>query len=179
MSVSNFIQNLYDSGLDFSNVQADKFISCVKELARILENVSSDSRKSVRERKMNSVLARQVFLSERFNPKTVHNYYSFTFENEQIDVCIKNNSYRVSVCGDYAPTASQIMNVLRLDNFNFDGQFDYAEVENFVFRDSKYVYYGGDSNNFPVNELGLKRICRVWSTIVNMYLSHIQVRLNV
>lgn len=179
MSVSNFVQQCYESDLDFSGVQIDDFIRCIKKLSNILNSVSSDARKSVRDRKMNSVLARQVFLSERFNPKTVHDYYSFTFENEQIDVCIKLNSYRVSVCGDYVPTAEQVMHILRLDNFNFDGQFDYAEVQNFVSCDSKFTYFGGDSNNFPVNEVGLKRICRVWSTIVNMYLSHIQDKLNV
>lgn len=179
MSVSNFIKKCFDSDLDFSCVEIDDFIVCVKRLSQILNKASDDSKKSTRERKMNSVLAQQVFLSERFNPKTVHDYYSFTYENEQIDVCIKSKSFCVSVTGDFVPTAESIMHVLRLDNFNFDNQFDYTEVNNFVFNDSKFTYFGGDSNNFPLNEVGLKRICRVWSTIVNMYLSHIQERLNV
>lgn len=175
MSVSTFIKQCFESDLDFSNTNVDDFIVCVRRLSQILKSASDDSRKSTRDRKMNSVLARQVFLSERFNPKTVHDYYSFTMENEQIDICIKSSTFCVSVCGDYVPTAKQVMNVLNLDNENEQLMFDFADISTFSWSDSKFTYFGGATTYFDLTDKGLQRIKRVFSCIVQMYLSHLKI----
>lgn len=170
MSVQTFVESLYDSDLDFSNVSVDDFVMCVKRLAKILDTASSDSRKSVRERKMNSLLSRRVFNSERFDPKRVYDYYSFTYENEQIDICIKGHTYCVSVIGDFVPDAKSVMDFVNFYNESYTTLFDFADIEYFSWKDSKFTYYGGSSEYFPVSEIGLRHIARVWSAIVQMFL---------
>lgn len=173
MSVSNFIQQCYDSGLDFSNANVDEFIVCVKKLANILGKASDDSRKAVRQRKFNSVLASQVYLSERFNPKTIHDYYSFTCKNVQIDVVIRGKSFGVSVIG-WIPDIKHLVHLFNLRNLNDLFSFEYLDENNFknyVSEHSNVWFFNGDSAHFGLNEHGLDNIVYVWQLLITWFMS--------
>lgn len=173
MSVSNFIKQCYECGLDFSNANVDEFISCVRRLSDILGKASDDSRKAVRERKFNSMLASKVYLSERFNPKTIHDYYSFTCKNVQIDVVIRGSVFGVSVIG-WVPDIKHLVNLFNLRNLNDMFCFDYIDdknVDNFVHQTSNIWFFVGDKEHFGLNEPGLNNILHIWQHLITWYLS--------
>ena len=172
MSVTNFLNHCFDAGLDFSNVEIDDFIHCVKRLASILGKASDDSRKAVRERKFNSMLASQVYLSERFNPKTIHDYYSFTCKNVQIDVIIRRSVFGVSVIG-WIPDIKHLIELFNLRNLNDLFSFEYIDetnVKNFVHQTSNIWFFHGDTEHFGLNERGLNNILHIWHHLVIWYL---------
>lgn len=172
MSVTNFLNHCFDSGLDFSNVEIDDFIHCVKRLANILGKASDDSRKAVRERKFNSMLASQVYLSERFNPKTIHDYYSFTCKNVQIDVIIRGSVFGVSVIG-WIPDVKHLIELFNLRNLNDMFSFEYIDdsnIKNFVHQTSNVWFFHGDTEHFGLNEHGLNNILHIWHHLVIWYL---------
>lgn len=176
MSVSTFIRQMYESDIDFGNVNVDDFIVCVKRLNQILSSACDDSRKSVRKRKFNSLLSNQVYLSERFNPKIVHDYYSYTCRNVQIDVVIRG-CYGVSVIG-WIPDVEELC---KLYNFRKESEndlfsFDYLDkevVKNYVNQTSHVWYFFGDKERFGVNEKGLDNIVYIWKLLIEMSFSRV------
>lgn len=170
MSVSSFIKMMYDSDLDFSNVNVNDFCLCVKRLNEILAKAGSDARTAVRKREFNSSYAKQLYECEKFNPRVFSSVHCFTDETQQIDICIRQKCFYVSVCGAYQPNLKALLHLLQLTELNFAEQFDFSNMENFHTFKGCFQFYGG--KDFPVNEIGLKRIYKVWFQILQMYLSH-------
>lgn len=171
-----FVSEMFESGLDFSNVNINDFILCVKRLNEILQKAGSDARTAVRQRNFNSAYSKSLFNSQRFNPRVCSSMHSFTDEDTQIDICIRKKHFYVSVCGAWRPDPKALNQVLALDNLNFDMQFDFSEVRSLVSHVGSFTFYGGD--DFPVDDIGFKRISRVWCKILLMYFSHKDVLLN-
>lgn len=172
MSVKHFIDTLFESGIDFSNTDIDDFILSVKTLARLLTPSTSDSRKAVRSRKFNSLLSKEVYLSERFNPKTVHDYYHFTDMNVQIDIIIKNRVFGVSFIG-LSPSVSEFIKVYNIETNRDLFSFDFLDFDNFqkyLSSSSNVSFFLGDSDNFGLNEVGLRHIIQVWRVWIISYL---------
>lgn len=173
MSVSNFIKQCFDSDLDFSNIEVDEFITCVKKLSKILTTATDDSRKAVRQRKFNSLLANQVYLSERFNSKTIHDYYSFTCKEVQIDIVIRGSAFGVSVIG-WLPDIKHLINLFNMRNVNDLFSFDWISeknISNYVSNASNVWYFNGDTDHFGLNERGLNNIIYVWKSLIVWYMS--------
>lgn len=169
MSVSSFAESLAQSELDFNNVNCADFISHVKALARIIERVSKNTRKSVRERKFNSIYSKQLFESMKFDPKHCSEFFQFSDSDVQIDICIRKKCYYVSVCGSFRPRAKTLEHLLALQNFNYEIAFDFPTVSEMKESNGIFSFYGGV--DFPVDTVGLKRIRNLWFTIIQMYFS--------
>lgn len=161
---------MYDSELDFSNVNVNDFIVCVKRLNEILTSAGSDARTAVRKREFNSSYAKQLYECDKFNPRVFSSVHCFTDETEQIDICIRQKKFYVSVCGAYQPNIRPLLHLLQLKELNFSDDFDFSNLEDFHTFKGSFQFYGG--SDFPANETGYKRIYKVWFTILQMYLSH-------
>lgn len=168
MSVNNFIKQLFDSDLDFSNVAIDDFITCIKRLYQILNECADPSKRSARSRKYNSILAKTIALNDKFNPR-VSELYTFSADDVQIDICIRGKSYYVAISGSWRPSERALQNLLYIDNLNFEKLFDFSEVKILGNDKQSFTYYGG--SDFPVNNEGFNRILRLWSMAVYSYSS--------
>lgn len=169
MSVSSFVDALVKSELDFTNVDIADFISHFKACARVLERVSKNNRKSVRERKFKSMYSKQLFESMKFDSKYCSEFFQFSDSDVQIDICIRKNHYYVSVCGSFRPKEKALEHILALQNFNFDIAFDFPTVKEMKEENGIFSFYGGD--DFPVDDKGLKRIRHLWFVVLEMYFS--------
>lgn len=176
MSVKSFITAMFDSDLDFSNVDIDDFIVCVKRLASILcsDSVSGKSRRSGRSRRYNSILAKELGINDKYTLR-VSDLYTFSADGVQIDVCIRGSNYYVGVTGDWRPNEKVLTKLLYMDNLNFERHFDFSEVKILGNVKGSFTYYGG--SDFPVNDLGFKNILRLWTSVVGAYVSHLSIKL--
>ena len=73
MSVKSFLGQCYDSDLDFSNLDVDDFVICIKRLYQILTKNIGQSVRDRRKRRYNSVLAKYIQLNEKYDENKIIN----------------------------------------------------------------------------------------------------------
>lgn len=170
MSVESFANALVESELNFTNIDIDNFLQHVKALGRIVERVTKNTRRSVRERKFNSMYSKQLFESMKYDPKYCSQFFQFSDSSVQIDICIRNKKYYyVSVCGNWRPKQKNLEYILNLENFNVALDFDFSSVEEMKESNGIFSFYGG--KDFPLSEIGLRKARKLWFVILSMYIS--------
>ena len=174
MSVKSFLNELEDCDINFPNEDIDDFVTCIKRLGKILTRCFDNSSASKRERRYNSVLAREMSSMDKYNVKKVFNLYTFSANSCQIDICIRANCYWVSISGAWRPDMKLLNSSLDLCNLNFKDVFEYPDVKKIYSVNGSIQYFGGE--DFPVNIQGFNRIARLWAIIVSQLCCHIDVQ---
>lgn len=167
MSVKNFIQSCYDSGLDLSGLELENFISCIKYLNRIFQD------KTIKPKTLNynSELSRLVGLNDKFDSKKVSDLYKLSFDNVVIQIIIYKNHYYCAVSGGFNPDKKVLNIMLSNYNLNFEQFFDFPQVEELLSVHGHCMYFGG--NDFTVDNIGFCRIVKLFLALCQMYQSKI------
>lgn len=165
MSVKNFIQSCYDTGLDLSGIELENFITCIKYLNKIFQD------KQIKPKTMNynSELSRLVGLNDKFDSKKVSDLYKLSFDNVVIQLIIYKNRYYVAVSGDFHPDVKVLNIMLANYNLNFKQYFDFPQVEELLSVHGHCMYYGGD--DFTVDNKGFCRIVKLFLALCQCYQS--------